>query len=79
MRLLNAREELLATFTHDKAASSWGKFEIALRVAEGGQRLVDEIVLSGVALLEYERREKKFSGVAELVGAAGQAGGALAG
>ncbi len=78
MRLLNAREELLATFTHNTAASNWGRFEMTLRVAEGGQRLVDEIVLSGVALLEYERREKETSDVAEIVDVAAQFGAALA-
>ena len=56
MRLLNAREELVAKFTHVMAVSKWGRFEMAPRVAEGGQRLVDEIVLSGVALLEQDRR-----------------------
>lgn len=76
MRLLNAREELLATFTHVTAVSNWGRFEMAPRVVEGSQRLVDEIVLSGVALLEYERRQKKISAVAEVVGGAGGGAGA---
>ena len=76
MKLLNAREELLATFTHVGAASNWGSFQTASRVAEGGQRLVDEILLSGVALLEYERRRKKISAVAEVVGGVGGGAGA---
>ncbi len=80
MKLLNAREELLATFIHVKAASNyWGCFQTASRVAEGGQRLVDEIVLSGVALLEYERRLKKISAVADVVGGAGGGAGAAFG
>lgn len=36
MKLLNAREELLATFTHVGAASNWGSFQTASQVAEGG-------------------------------------------
>lgn len=60
MILLNSREELLATFTHSiMAVSKWGRFELTPRVAEeGGQRLLDEIVLSGVALLEQKRRAR---------------------
>lgn len=76
MKLLNAREELLATFTHVTAVSKKGRFELAPRVAEGGQRLVDEIVLSGVALLEQERRIKMASGVGDVGGGVGAAVGA---
>ena len=80
MKLLNSRAELLATFIRVKAASNyWGCFQTALLVAEGGQRLVDEIVLSGVALLEYERRLKNISAVAEVVGGAGGGVGAALG
>ena len=68
MRLLNAREELLATFKRVTAVSKWGRFEMTSRVADGGQRLVDEIVLSGVALLEQNRREKNASAAGEAVG-----------
>lgn len=76
MKLLNARKELLATFTHVTALSKWGQFEMTPRVAEGGQRLVDEIVLSGVALLEQKRRKQKASAVGE--GVAGGANAAVA-
>lgn len=76
MKLLNAREELLATFTHVTAKSKMGRFELAPRVAEGGQRLVDEIVLSGVALLEQERRITMASAVGDVGGAVGGAVGA---
>lgn len=80
MKLLNSREELLATFIHVKAASNyWGCFQTASLVAEGGQRLVDEILLSGVALLEYERRLRNISAVAGVVGEAGGGAGAALG
>lgn len=60
LSLLNANEELLATFTSvSMAVSKWGRFELTPRVAEGGQRLVDEIVLSGLALLEERRRKDR--------------------
>ncbi|MCJ1345850.1 hypothetical protein MMC31_004059 [Peltigera leucophlebia] len=64
MRLLNASEELLATFTDVTAVSKWGRFEMTPLVAEGGQRLVDEVVLSGMALLEQNRREKEVEALA---------------
>lgn len=79
MRLLNAREKLLATFTPVTAVSKWGRLEMTPLVAEGGQRLVDEVVLSGVALLEQDRREKKASAVGEVGSAAGGAAAAAAG
>lgn len=94
MRLLNAKEEVVATFTHvkdklssfihlkkDKSESKkLGWFEMAPQVAaDGGQRLVDEIVLSGVALLEYERRATKYGAVGEAVGGVGEGVGAAVG
>ncbi len=64
MKLLNARKELLAAFTRVTALSKWGRFELTPRVAEGGQRLVDEIVLSGVALLVLKRRKNSAAAAA---------------
>lgn len=68
MKLLNTRKELLATFAHVTAVSKWGRFEMTPRVAEGGQRLVEEILLSGLALLEQDRREENASAIGEAVG-----------
>ena len=79
MKLHNARKELLATFTRVMALSKWGRFEMTPRVAEGGQRLVDEIVLSGVALLEQRRRGKKSSAGGEGGGGGGSGDSAAAG
>ncbi|MCJ1343467.1 hypothetical protein MMC31_001661 [Peltigera leucophlebia] len=79
MRLFNAREELLATFISVTAVSKWGRFEMTPLVAEGGQRLVDEVVLSGVALLEQDRREEKASAAGEVGSAAGGAVAAAVG
>lgn len=94
MRLLNAKEEVVATFTHvkdklssfihltkDKSESKkWGWFEMTPQVAaDGGQRLVDEIVLSGLALLEFERRATKYGAVGEAVGGVGEGVGAAVG
>lgn len=90
MRLLNTREEVVATFTHhkeekfsfhthltkDKSPKKWGWFEIAADGGGGGgQRLIDEIILSGVALLLYERRAMKYGAMGE---AAGGVGGGIA-
>lgn len=91
MRLLNTREEVVATFTHAKEKLSFhlthknkppkklGWFEMAPAVAGGGQRLVDEIVLSGVALFEFDRRVKKYEDMGEAAGGVGEGVGAAAG
>lgn len=74
MKVLNEREEVLATFTHVMSLSKWGRFEMMPRVAEGGQRLVDEIVLSGLALLEQRRRGQTSLAAAGWGGGGGGSG-----
>lgn len=73
MKLLNAREELLATLTHVRAASNWGWFQMGVAGGGGGASawLMRLYILGAVALLEYERRQKKISAVAEVVGGVG--------
>lgn len=83
-------KDKLSSFIHhvkkdkssEEESKKWGWFEMAPRVAAadgGGQRLVDEIVLSGVALLEYERRATKYGAVGEAVGGVGEGVGAAVG
>lgn len=57
LNLVNARGEWFARFLHATALSKWGRFEIAPGAPEGGERLLDEIVLSGIAILEKLRRK----------------------
>lgn len=39
--------------------SKWGHFEFAPGAPEGGERLLDEIELSGIVILEKVKRNKK--------------------
>lgn len=56
LSLVNPQGEWFARFQYVTAVSKWGCFEIAPGVPKGGDRLLDEIVLSGFAILESLRR-----------------------
>lgn len=60
--LVNAQGEWFARFQVVNAVSKWGRFEIAAGTSEGGERLLDEIVLSGFAVLEQSRRASASGG-----------------
>lgn len=62
LSLVNARGEWIARFQTVTAVSKWGRFEIAPGTPQGGERLLDEIVLTGFAILETEKRQSQSSG-----------------
>lgn len=59
LSLVNPQGEWFARFQYVTAVSKWGRFEIAPGVPKGGDRLLDEIVLSGFAILENQRRDDR--------------------
>lgn len=59
LSLVNSQEEWFARFQYVAAVSKWGRFEIAPGVTEGAERLLDEIVLSGIAILVRVRRNNR--------------------
>lgn len=61
LSLVNPQGEWFARFQNVTAVSKWGRFEIAPGVPKGGDRLLDEIVLSGFAILEKRRRDEGSS------------------
>lgn len=73
--LVNPRGEWFARFQFVTSLSKWGRFEIAPGTPQGGERLLDEIVLSGLAILEMLRRRKRSSSGGGGGGGGGDGGG----